>query len=214
LIAAYIVEDHAIVREGLSSLLALSADIQVVGMAGSAEEAFAGLRSLEPDVLLVDIKLPNKNGVELIRELRAENRLPPTLILTTFDDDLVLIEGLKAGAKGYLLKDVGLEQLVGAIREIANGGSHINPVAADRLRRATLKRADEPPSMLEGCPTLTSRETDVLRLMASGMSNSEIAEALAISDGTVKNHVSNILGKLNARDRTKAVLKALQSGMI
>jgi DNA-binding NarL/FixJ family response regulator len=212
-IRVFVVEDHAILREGLSNLLGLCNDISVVGMASSAEDALAALPSLACDVLLLDIKLPGISGVELVDRLRAVNKLPPTLFLTTFDDDALLMEGLRAGAKGYLLKDVGLEQLLAAIREVASGGSHINPAASDRLLRATLKRddafeqADEPAA-------LTARETDVLRLMANGFSNYEIAQALSVTEGTIKNHVSNVLSKLGVRDRTRAVLIGLQNRLI
>jgi len=214
LINVYIVEDQAIVREGLNSLLALSGDIAVAGMASSAEDALISLKSIRPDVLLLDIKLPNMNGVELISRLRAQGSLPPTLILTTFEDDGLLMDGLKAGAKGYLLKDVSLEQLIGAIREIAGGGSHINPAATDRLLRATLKRNGD--LMDDGLSPsrLTIRETEILRLMANGFNNSEIGRVLNVSDGTIKNHVSSILSKLGVRDRTRAVLKGLQNGLI
>lgn len=214
MISVYVVEDHAILRDGLNTLLALSGDISVVGMASSAEDALAALQSLDPDVLLLDIKLPGMNGVALMRELGITGKLPPTLILTTFEDDGLLMDGLKAGAKGYLLKDVSFEQLVAAIREIARGGSHINPAAGDRILRAVLKNGGSSPGWSEPDIDLTARETHVLRLMAAGYSNHEIGEALAVSEGTVKNHVSSILGKLGVRDRTRAVLKGLQSGLI
>ena len=210
MICVFIVEDHAIVREGVSNLLGISRDIRVIGAVGSAEEALTAVPAAKPDVLLLDMKLPNMDGVELIRRLRTSNHLPPTLILTTFEDDELLLAGMRAGAKGYQLKDVTLEQLLIAIREIAAGGTHINPAVTERVLQATAKTM---PSRYAAVPPLTERETHVLRLIASGYSNREIAVALAISEGTIKNHVSSILAKLGVRDRTRAVLRGLESGL-
>jgi len=207
------VEDHAIVREGVSNLLALSQDIEVIGAAASAEEALARIPGAKPDVLLLDIKLPGLSGVELIRRLHAAGVLPPTLILTTFEDDELLFEGLRAGARGYLLKDISLEQLLEAIREIAGGGNYVKPAVTEQLLQAARKSEGMSRGTLP-LTLLTERETHVLRLLASGYSNREIARALIVSVGTVKNHVSSILGKLGVRDRTRAVLKGLQSGLL
>lgn len=213
MIRVFLVEDHAIVREGISSLLALSQDIEVVGAVGSAEEALTEIPAMMPDVLLLDVKLPNLNGVELIRRLQARGGLPPTLILTTFEDDELLFEGLKAGARGYLLKDISLEQLLEGIREIARGGSYVKPAVTERLLQVA-RKAEATPHPAPPLALLTERETEVLRLLASGYSNREIARALLVSTGTVKNHVSSILGKLGVRDRTRAVLTGLQSGLL
>lgn len=213
MIRVFLIEDHAIVREGISSLLQLSADIEVIGAVASAEEALTEVPTAKPDVLLLDVKLPNLNGVELIRRLQAAGELPPTLILTTFEDDELLFDGLKAGARGYLLKDISLEQLLEAIREIARGGSYVKPAVTERLLHAT-RKTDSTSRSTPSAALLTERETDVLRLLASGYSNREIARALRVSTGTVKNHVSSILGKLGVRDRTRAVLTGLQSGLL
>ena len=213
MIRVFLVEDHAIVREGISSLLALSQDIEVVGAVGSAEEALTEIPAVMPDVLLLDVKLPNLNGVELIRRLQARGGLPPTLILTTFEDDELLFEGLKAGARGYLLKDISLEQLLEGIREIARGGSYVKPAVTERLLQVA-RKTEATPHPAPPLALLTERETEVLRLLASGYSNREIARALLVSTGTVKNHVSSILGKLGVRDRTRAVLTGLQSGLL
>ncbi|MDE2448539.1 MAG: response regulator transcription factor [Gammaproteobacteria bacterium] len=213
MIRVFLVEDHAIVREGISSLLALSQDIEVVGAVGSAEEALTEIPAMTPDVLLLDVKLPNLNGVELIRRLQARGGLPPTLILTTFEDDELLFEGLKAGARGYLLKDISLEQLLEGIREIARGGSYVKPAVTERLLQVA-RKTEATPHPAPPLALLTERETEVLRLLASGYSNREIARALLVSTGTVKNHVSSILGKLGVRDRTRAVLTGLQSGLL
>ena len=207
------VEDHAIVREGIGNLLALSQDIEVIGAAACAAEALAAVPGASPDVLLLDVKLPDLDGVELIRRLQARNALPPTLILTTFEDDDLLFDGLRAGARGYLLKDISLEQLLEAIREIARGGSYVKPAITERLLQAA-RKGDGVPRGTTSSLLLTERETDVLRLLASGYSNREIARALIVSVGTVKNHVSSILGKLGVRDRTRAVLKGLQTGLL
>lgn len=208
MIRVFIVEDHAIVREGISNLLELSPDVQVIGTAASAEEALALLPSVKPDVLLLDMKLPKLNGVELMSRLRSSVDLPPTLILTTFEDDGLLLDGLRAGAKGYLLKDVSLEQLLTAIREIARGGTFINPAVTERVLQAVGKATHA-----HTASKLTERETHVLRLIAGGYNNREIATALEVSEGTVKNHVSSILAKLGVRDRTRAVLKGLEGGL-
>ncbi|HEV2112091.1 MAG TPA: response regulator transcription factor [Gammaproteobacteria bacterium] len=210
MIRVFIVEDHAIVREGISNLLELSEDVEVIGAAASAEEALTLLPTATPDVLLLDMKLPKLSGVELMQRLRASAELPPTLILTTFEDDGLLLDGLRAGAKGYLLKDVSLEQLLAAIREIAAGGSFINPAVTERVLQAAGKASPSNGPVAQG---LTERETHVLRLVAGGYSNREIATALEVSEGTVKNHVSSILAKLGVRDRTRAVLKGLETGL-
>lgn len=213
MIRVFIVEDHAIVREGLSNLLALSGDVEVVGTAASAEEALVSIPATKPGVLLLDIKLPALSGVELIRRLQARGELPPTLILTTFEDDELVFAGLRAGARGYLLKDISLEQLLEAIREIANGGNYVKPAITERLLQS-VRKADGASCSTSPATVLTERETHVLRLLASGYSNREIARALIVSVGTVKNHVSSILGKLEVRDRTRAVLKGLQNGLL
>lgn len=207
------VEDHAIVREGITNLLALSPDIAVIGAAASAEDALEAVPAVKPDVLLLDIKLPILSGVDLIRRLQARGELPPTLILTTFEDDELLFEGLSAGARGYLLKDISLEELLVALREVAKGGSYVKPAVTERLLRA-VRRGPDVPESTQPPMALTERETDVLRLLASGYSNREIARALIVSVGTIKNHVSSILGKLGVRDRTRAVLKGLQDGLL
>jgi DNA-binding NarL/FixJ family response regulator len=213
-IRVYIVEDHAILREALNNLLALSGDIAVIGMAASAEDAMAELAALDLDVLLVDIKLGAMDGVELIRRLRGLGRLPPTLILTTFEDDALLLGGLRAGAKGYLLKDVSLERLRAAIHEVATGGTYINPAITERILRAAMNYADGPLLHLNVPTKLTDRERQVLRFMANGYSNKEIGRLLEVSEGTVKNHVSSILEKLDVRDRTRAVLRGIQNGLL
>jgi DNA-binding NarL/FixJ family response regulator len=156
--------------------------------------------------------LPKRNGLDVLIALRASDALPPTLILTTFDDDELVIGGLRAGAKGFLLKDVSLDQLTTAIRTLACGGTFIQPIVTERLSREERVPYDFPSSVAP--EPLTGRELEILRLMARGHSNREISDALAITEGTIKNYVSGILAKMGVRDRTRAVLKALETGLL
>jgi DNA-binding NarL/FixJ family response regulator len=209
-----LVDDQTLVRQGIRSLLELADDIEVVAEARDGREAVDVIHAARPDVVLLDVRMPVMSGCEVMRRLSATGYLPPTLILTTFDDDAVVFEGLREGAKGYLLKDVSLEQLVTAIRTVAEGRTMFQPAVTERVARA-LER-----STAGGRPggplldPLTEREVEILRLLAGGYSNREIADALRIAEGTVKNHVSNILSKLDTRDRTRAVLKAIEHGLI
>ena len=213
MIRVCLVEDQTLVRQGIRSLLALADDIEVVAEAADGEEALTVIPACTPDVVLLDIRMPKLNGVEVLRKLGEKPPLPPVIILTTFDDDAVVLEGVKAGAKGFLLKDVSLEQLTGAIRAVAAGGSLIQLAAAQRIVKGLRESPAAFPSADLPDP-LTQRETEVLRLLAGGFSNREIGEALHVAEGTVKNHISSILSKLGVRDRTRAVLKALERGMI
>lgn len=157
--------------------------------------------------------MPGKNGIDLLNELRRTDELPPTILLTTFDDDEALLDGIKAGARGYLLKDVSLEQLTDAIRTVSRGESLIRPAITERVLRG-LEHVRPEFDALNPPDRLTARELEVLRLMAGGYSNREISDALGIAEGTVKNHASNVLSKLGVRDRTRAVLKALELGYL
>ncbi len=167
----------------------------------------------KPDVVLLDMHLPKRNGLEVLRALKQAASLPPTLILTTFDEDKFVIGGLQAGAKGYLLKDVSLDQLTTAIRTLASGGTLVHPAITQRLLdnrdriQCDFPSSDTPES-------LSGREIEILRLVARGYSNREIADALTIAEGTVKNYISSILSKMGVRDRTRAVLKALEAGYL
>lgn len=213
MIRVLLVEDQTLVRQGIRSLLALDGDFEVIGEAADGEEALRVVPSLKPDVVLLDLRMPRLGGVELLRSLSARGALPPTLVLTTFDDDEALVEAMRAGAKGWLLKDVTLERLTESIRAVAAGGSDLQPVVTERVRRALASSASSFPAsdVPEG---ITDRERDVLRLIASGFSNREIGEAFGISEGTVKNHTSSILAKLGVRDRTRAVLRAIDLGIL
>jgi len=213
MIRVCIVEDQTLVRHGFRSLLELTEDIKVVAEARDGEEALQLIPKTKPDVVLLDVQLPKRNGIEVLRSLKESNQLPPTLILTTFDDDNLVLEGIRAGARGFLLKDVTLKQLTDAIRTLKAGGTLIKPAVTERILRGLQQAKPEFPSLNPPDP-LTERETEVLRLMVAGYSNQEIAAAVGVSEGTVKNHVSNILSKLGVRDRTRAVLKALDLGFI
>jgi DNA-binding NarL/FixJ family response regulator len=212
-IRACVVEDQALVRQGLTSLLALTHDITVVAEAGNGREAIDVITATRPDVVVLDVRLPDQSGIDVVAELARREILPPTLLLTTFDDDEALIRGIRAGAKGFLLKDVTLNQLVDAIRTLAAGGSMIHPAASARLAQGRLAPGSDPVDSWTP-DALTRRELEVLRLMAAGLSNREIGQTLHMVEGTVKNHVSTILSKLGARDRTRAVLKSLELGWL
>jgi DNA-binding NarL/FixJ family response regulator len=200
-------DDQALFRRGLRALLALFEGIAVVAEADDGEAALAAVREHSPDVLLVDVRMPRITGVQVVAALAGEGKLPPTLLLTTFEDDAALISGIRAGARGFLLKGVTPETLVEAIRTLAGGGTFLHPaLASPPLDPHTAGCANSHPQP----DSLTPREREVLSLMASGLSNTQIAAALHLGEGTVRNHVSNILSKLRVSDRTKAVLLALQ----
>lgn len=213
MIRVFLVEDQAIVREGLKSLLDLVDDIEVVGEATDGEEAVERIPAVAPDVVLLDLRMPKLDGLGVLERLSGAGRLPPTLILTTFDDDASLLEAIRTGARGFLLKDVSLEQLATAIRTLAGGGTMIQPAVTERVAKGLEGLRPEFESLDPPDP-LTERETEVLRLMAGGYSNREIAAAFELAEGTVKNHISSVLSKLGVRDRTRAVLRAVELGLL
>jgi len=213
MIRVVLIDDQTLVRRGIRALLELAGDITIVAEASDGEEGASVVRRERPDVVLLDVRMPKASGLDLLKQLRDSGDLPPTILLTTFDDDEVLLEGVKAGARGYLLKDVSLEQLTGAIRTVAAGETLIRPAVTERvLRGFEYVRRDF--DSLDPPDPLTKREVEILRLMAGGFSNREIAHALGTAEGTIKNHASSILSKLGVRDRTRAVLKALERGYI
>jgi DNA-binding NarL/FixJ family response regulator len=215
MITVGVVDDQALVREGIRSLLALTDDIEVVAEASDGDEALEVVRHHEPDVLLLDLQMPRRDGIATLEALREGDHHLPVLVLTTFDDDELVLRALRAGAHGYLLKDVTLEQLAEAIRTLADGRTLVQPAVTERLLRAVSQRPR--PDALDALARpepLTERELEVLRLMASGFTNRQIADALYLSPGTVKNHVSMVLLKLGVRDRTRAVLRALDIGLL
>ncbi len=215
MIRLLLVDDQALFREGLHTLLSLHEDLEVVGEAGNGLEALAAADALRPDVVLMDLRMPVLDGVAATRRLLAAHPTTRVIVVTTFDDDELVFDGLRAGAVGYLLKDVSSDKLVEAIRAAARGESFLQPSIAakvlaefNRLERSAAP-PPPPPALAE---PLSERELEILRLLAAGDSNKEIAAALYITEGTVKNHVTNILGKLDARDRTQAALRARELG--
>ncbi|MBB1514028.1 MULTISPECIES: response regulator [unclassified Tessaracoccus] len=208
-----LVDDQTLVRQGIRSLLGLSDEIEVVGEGEDGDAALALLADTDVDVLLLDLRMPRRDGIATLEALAERGSTVPVLVLTTFDDDELVLRALRAGARGYLLKDVTLDQLVGAIRTLAAGGTLLQPGLTDRLFRAA---AAHPAGVeaYERPEPLTARETDVLRLAAAGYSNAEIAAALHLASGTVKNHLSSVFLKLGVRDRTRAVLRALELGLL
>lgn len=213
MIRVCLVDDQTLVRQGIQSLLELVDDIDVAAEASDGEEAVRVIKDSRPDVVLLDVRMPRMSGLDVLLALRASHELPPTIILTTFDDQAVVLEGIRRGAKGFLLKDVSLEQLVNAVRTLAAGGTLIQPAITERIVKSIEHVTNDFPS-LETPERFTEREIEVLRLMTGGHSNREIAEALHVAEGTIKNHVSNILSKMGVRDRTRAVLKALEQGYV
>lgn len=213
MIKVMLVDDQNLVRKGVRSLLELSEEIEVIAEAVDGAEAIRTIPENQPDVVLLDMRMPGMSGLDVLKELSKADKLPPTIILTTFDDHELVLAGIKAGAKGYLLKDVSLAELVNAVKTVAEGGSVVKPAVTQRLLKG-LENLQTDFSSLEQPDPLTERETEILRLMAGGYSNKEIANSLGVAEGTVKNHVSNILSKMGVRDRTRAVLKAFELGQI
>ena len=208
-----IVDDQALIRQGITGLLQV-AGIDVVGEADDGSNAIEIITRTAPDVVLLDMRMPRFDGIWTLDRLQEKGIDIPVLMLTTFDDDALVLDALRAGARGYLLKDVTLDQVTNAVHTLAAGGTLVAPTVTDRLLRAIRSgpspvEPDAPPAQ-----ELTDRELDVLRLVASGYSNRQIAEALFLAEGTVKNHLSTILAKLGARDRTNAVLRALHDGIL
>lgn len=207
-----LVDDQMLVRQGIAGLLGLSDAVEVVTEADDGAEAVALVESHEPDVVLMDMRMPRMTGADAIRALAEAGFDTPVIILTTFDDHEQVLDGIRAGAKGYLLKDVSLDDLVAAIESVARGETMIQPALTQTLLKGLGERSE--PNESDSVEALSPRETEVIRLMAGGYSNKEISQALSKSEGTIKNQVSNILAKLGVRDRTRAVLKAIELGMI
>ncbi|MBD5787898.1 response regulator transcription factor [Cellulosimicrobium terreum] len=216
MIRVLLVDDQTLVRQGIRSLLEIAPDIEVVAEAEDGMAALAAVRTHAPDVVLLDLRMPRHDGIWALEAMRESGTDIPVLVLTTFDDDELVLRALRAGARGYLLKDVTLEQLTGAVRTLAGGGTLVQPSITDRLLRAVRSGAVDPEDDDDGVRVqdLTERELEVLRLVAAGYSNREIAHGMFLAEGTVKNHVSTVLLKLGARDRTRAVLRALHLGLL
>jgi DNA-binding NarL/FixJ family response regulator len=214
-IRVLIADDQTLVRDGFRMILDAQDDIEVVGEAADGLEAVARSRELRPDIVLMDIRMPGRDGLEATRELLRESPETHVLILTTFDLNEYVYEAMKAGASGFLLKDVPRSQLIEGIRTVADGEALLAPVITRRLIEEFVRR---PPASIRPSPpaleALTAREREVLDLVARGRSNAEIAAALYVSDATVKTHVAHALGKLGLRDRVHAVVFAYESGLI
>ena len=211
LIHILIVDDHAIVRDGIRSLLTTIPDIDVVGEAGNGREAITHFTRYQPDVVLMDLVMPDMDGIQAIQAIIEKQPDAKILVLTSFSTDDKVFPAIKAGASGYLLKDSDSDELVRSIHEVQRGESSIDP----KIARKLLRELAEPPAKPQpnDVDPLTVRELEVLKLVAQGQSNAEIAENLVISEGTVRTHVSNILGKLHLASRTQATLYALRTGI-
>lgn len=215
-IAVMIVDDQALVRAGIKSLLMLSEVIDVVAEASDGEQVIEIIQAKQPDVVLMDIRMPGKSGIDIVKAINEQKSLssvPPVIMLTTFNDHELVDQALKAGAKGYILKDVSLETLVQSIETVYRGHTLIRPSISERVVEKIVGSPTDFAS-LAADPVLTPKELEILRFMAAGYSNREISEALFKSEGTIKNNVSEILSKLAVRDRTRAVLKAIETGLI
>lgn len=210
-----LVDDQRLMREGLHTLLEMEPGIEVAGEAGNGQEALDAYARLQPDVVLMDVRMPIMDGVEATRRLRQRWPAARVIILTTFDDDEYVFEGLRAGALGYLLKDVSMRELAEAIHTVMAGGVLIEPSVARKVvaefARMAVAAPPDPQSLDE---PLSERELEILRLLAQGLTNREIAQRLYLAEGTVKNYVTNILGKIGARDRTQAALRGRELGLL
>ncbi len=201
-IRVLVIEDHNVVRQGLIALLGVAENLQVVGEAADGVDAIDQFRKLQPDITLVDLRLPRMSGVEVIQRLRTESPQARFIVLTTYDGDEDIYRALKAGAKAYLLKGMTSEELIATIRTVHAGKSHIPPAIAERLAERM------------GAEDLTQREFDVLEQIVSGKSNKEIATELDVSESTVKTHINSLLSKLGVTDRTQAATTALRRGIV
>lgn len=204
-------DDQAVIRDGLEMLLSLERDIQIVATAQDGAEAVELAAQKQPDLILMDLKMPGTNGIEATRQIRANLPGIKVLVLTTYDDDEWIFDAIRAGASGYLLKDTPREKIVEAIRGTIAGRSFVDPAVAGKLLNQVASNQTQPASLL--MEKLTLREVDVLRLVAKGLNNGEIAKQLHLSEGTVRNHISAILGKLGVSDRTQAAVIAIQHGL-
>ena len=215
MIGIVVADDHEVVRAGFAALLDTQPDFTVLGTAEDGAQAVAACRELRPDVVLMDVRMPGTDGIEATRQITAAADAPRVLILTTFDLDEYVFDALRAGASGFLLKDVTAEHLFEAVRVVAAGEALLAPAVTRRLisefARTRRPASATPPAALAA---LTPRETEVLRLVAEGLSNPEIAARLVVTEETVKTHVSRVLAKLGLRDRTQAVVTAYESGLV
>lgn len=218
MIRVVVVDDQTLVRHGIGTLLALADGIEVAGEAADGIEALDAIARLRPDVVLLDVRMPRMGGLGVLETLRDRGDDTAALMLTTFDDDEALLRALRLGASGHLLKDTSLERLADAIRTVAAGGTMIRPALTERIVDGLATHPGDAPEDPADAPMPverpTARELEILRLMVAGWNNKHIARGLDLAEGTVKNHVSAILAKLGARDRTRAVLRAIEEGIV
>ena len=210
-ISLLITDDHALVRQGTRAFLELQPDLNVIGEASSGEEAVRMAAELVPDVVLMDLVMPGIGGVEATRQVKLASPHSQIIVLTSYHEDEYIFPALRAGALSYVLKDVGPEELADTVRKAARGESVLHPRVASRVVEELRGTRRDTPNLFTG---LSDRELEVLRLIAAGLSNAEIADKLIISEKTVKGHVSNILGKLHMLDRTQAAVFAWQQGLV
>lgn len=207
-ITVAIVDDHELLRDGIAQLLGMSSRLEVALLASNGEEALTALAATPVDVVVMDIRMPGDSGIEILKRLRASGDTTPVLILTTFDEPQLLLESTAAGAQGFMLKDTSPHQLIAAIESLSEGGVVLEPISLPhhepRYGYSATPKVDD----------LTARELEILRLMAGGYTNRDIASALHLAEGTVKNYVSDILAKLDVTDRTKAVLRAITNHLV
>ena len=208
-----IVDDHPLIREGLTKVLEFEEGITVIGEAADGEEALKKIAEMKPDVVLLDINMPLMTGIEATGKIGEISPKTKVIVLTIHDDDGYVMQTMKNGASGYLLKDVEPRNLVDAIRIVSKGGSYIHPTIAAKLM-GEISRLTNSKNQVEPADALTKREVEVLRCLARGCSNRDIAETLFISEKTVKNHISNIFHKLDVNDRTQALIVALKTGVV
>lgn len=224
-IRVLIVDDQELIRRGLRIILSQEADIQVVGQACDGEEAVELARSEQPDVILMDLKMPNMTGVQATRVITSEMRGVQVVVLTTYDTDDLVFDAIRAGAQAYVLKDTGSEELIAIIRGVHQGESRLDPAVARKVMNEFRRISGPPqePASAAGAPPadeayplerLTEREAEILALIAQGKSNREVGAELFLSEGTVKNYVSRVMAKLHANDRTQMVLAALRAGIV
>lgn len=211
MIRVVICDDQAIVRDGLELLLNLERDIEVVGLAEDGAEAVELAAQHQPDLALMDLKMPGMNGIEATRRIRARCPAVKVLVLTTYEDDEWVFDAIRAGASGYLLKDTPRANVLKAVRGTIAGQSFVDPQVTGKLLRQVASQQTQPSTLITD--KLTEREVDVLRLLAQGLSNADIAGRLYLSEGTVRNHVSAILAKLDVADRTQAAVLAIRHGL-
>ena len=212
MIRVLICDDQAIARHGLQMILASAPDLEVVGQAQDGQEAVELTAQLAPDVVLMDLKMPRLNGVQATRRIRSQSPDVQVLVLTTYDADEWVFDAIRAGANGYILKDTPPDQLLSAIRDAAAGKTPVDPAVAGKLFKCV---ADKPVPQTDALvEPLSDRELEIVQLMAGGLTNAEIGAALFLSEGTIRNYISTILGKLGVKDRTQAVVTAIRYGLI